>query len=436
MQPTDTPAPPSSWYARTPFFYGWTVVGAAFFTNLIATGVQLWALAVMVVPMLEDLPGWQRGDVYGALTVRFLITAALTPFVGHYIDRRYGATIMMIVGGALAAISTAAIATVHEPWEFMLWFGVLGGIAGPGAAFLVTGAIIPKWFVRKRGKALALSTMGTGAAALLMPPFVAMAVSAVGWRDTWVLLGIATIAITVPLSLLIRRQPEDVGLLPDGVARPAADDSSPAPSDEYSYTRAAAIRLPRTWLMMAAMTLASMSLLGVPANLVPMLRDRGMGLELASLGLTTYGLFSVLARFGWGTVADRTHVRTALMALAVYGAAVTALFVVVGSTTQVLFVLAGATGFAVGGVVVLNPVLWPTYLGRRHLGAIMGVVMPVTSLGGATGPLMMAKVYDWTGSYEIGLLILSGAWAVSGVAMYFARPTPRPAPQPAPLPST
>lgn len=424
MQAPDSSPPSLTWYARMPFYYGWTVVGAAFVTNLIATGVQLWALAVMVVPMLDDLSGWERGDIFGALSIRSVITALLTPFVGRYIDRRYGGTIMMITGGLLAAVSTVAVSTVHEPWEFMLWFGVVGGIAGPGAAFLVTGAIIPKWFVRKRGRALALSTMGTGAAALIMPLMVATAIGSLGWRDTWVLLGVSTAVITLPLSLLIRRQPEDVGLLPDGATNnSSAAKQATAPADERNYTATEALRSPRTWLLVTAMTLASMSLLGVPANLVSMLQDRGMSLEGASLGLTIYGLFSVLARLGWGTVADRTHVRTALIYLAIYGTIVTFLFVALGSSPPVLFVLAGATGFAVGGVVVLNPVLWPTYLGRRHLGAIMGVVMPVTALGGAAGPLVMAKVFDWTGSYEIGLLVLSGAWALSGIAIYFARPT-------------
>lgn len=436
MQPAETAdSPATTWYTRLPFYYGWTVVGAAFFANLIATGVQLWALSVMVVPMLDDLNGWQRGDIFGALALRSIITAALTPFLARYIDRRYGGMVMMIIGAVVAGASTIAVSTVNAPWQFMLWFGVVGGIGGPGAAFIVSGAIVPKWFVRKRGKALALSTMGTGAAALLMPLAVTAILSAAGWRDTWVVLGVAMMVITIPLALLMRRQPEDVGLMPDG-ATVLGIGPSAALAEERSFTASEAMRLPRTWVMALAMMLVSMSLLGVPTNLVPMLRDRGMSLETATLGLTTYGLFSVLARFGWGTLADRTNVRTSLMGLSVYGTVVTAMFVVAGSSNAALFVLAGATGFAVGGAVVLNPMLWPTYLGRRHLGSILGFVMPVTTVGGSIGPLMMAKIFDWTGSYEIGLLVLAGAWALSGVAMYFVGAPGRRAAEPTRLPST
>ncbi len=418
-----------TWYARTPFYYGWGIVGAAFLMNLIATGVQLWSLSVLVVPMVDDL-GWQRGDIFIALTGRSIITALLTPFFGRYIDRRHGGVLLMLSGGVLGAISAAAISTVHAPWQFLFWFGLVGGLAGPGAAYVVSAAIVPKWFIRKRGRALALSTMGTGAAALVMPLVATSLIGAVGWRDTWTVLGIATAVITIPLALLMRRQPEDVGLLPDGESAfdPGTGARRSAAAEEYSFGASEALRQPTTWLIVAAMTLASMSVLGVPSNLVPMLQDRGMSLEGAATGLTIYGLMSMLARFGWGILAERTHVRKAILILSGYAATVTFLFVAAGNGTAILFVLAAGTGFAVGGIVILNPLVWPTYLGRRHLGAILGFVLPITTVGGATGPFMMAKVFDWTGSYELGLVVLAGAWVLCGVAMYFARPFARTAP--------
>jgi len=428
QQPLNVTRRPT-WYARTPFYYGWGIVSSAFLMNLIATGVLLWALSVLVVPMADDL-GWQRGDFFIALTVRSIITAFLTPFFGHYIDRRHGGMLLLLSGGVLGAIAAAGVSTVHAPWQFMFWFGLVGGLAGPGAAYVVSAAIVPKWFVRKRGRALALSTMGTGAGALVMPLVATGLISAVGWRDTWVVLGVATAVITVPLALLMRRQPEDVGLLPDSDRAFDSDTGAPrsVAEEEYSFSASEALRQPTTWLIVTAMTLASMSLLGVPSNLVPMLQDRGMSLEGAATGLTIYGLMSMLARFSWGILAERTHVRKAILILSGYAAIVTFLFVVAGNGSAILFILAAGTGFGVGGIVILNPLVWPTYLGRRHLGAILGFVLPITTIGGSTGPFMMAKIFDWTGSYELGLVVLSGAWVLCGVAMYFARPFARTAP--------
>ena len=277
--------------------------------------------------------------------------------------------------------------------------------------------------------------MGTGAAALVMPLAVTALIGVVGWRDTWLVLGIATVVITLPLSLLMRRQPEDVGLLPDGDDGVDAGGAASRAAQERSFTARQALRMPATWLMAGAMTMASVSILGLPTNLVPMLTDRGLGSEAAAGALTLYGAMSVAARFGWGWVAQRTHVRTAVMLLGVYAAVVTALFLAAGGLTPLLFVLAAGTGFAVGGIVVLNPLSWPTYFGREHVGAILAVVMPVTAIGGSTGPYIMAKAHDWTGDYAIGIAILAVAWALCALLMRFAKPPSRAALTPAPLPA-
>ena len=422
----------ANWYTRTPFYYGWVIIAAAFFANLISTGVQLWSLSVLVVPMLDELADWSRADIFGAMTVRSWIATGGTLLLGRYMDRRYGGMALMVAGGVLGGVSAAMTAFVHEPLEFMLWFGVVGGIAGPGQAYIVSNAIVSKWFVRRRAQALSLSTMGTGAAALVMPLTVTALIATAGWRDTWVVLGIATVVITVPLALLMRRQPEDVGLLPDGDTRADAEAASRA-AREWSFTAREAFRTPTAWLMAGAMGMASISILGLPTNLVPMLTDRGLGSGAAASALTLYGAMSVAARFGWGWVAQRTHVRTAVMLLGVYATGVTALFLVVGGVTPLLFVLAAGTGFAVGGIVVLNPLSWPTYFGREHIGSIMAVAMPITAIGGSTGPYIMAKAFDWTGDYTIGLVILAAAWASCAVLMSFAKPPRGAAVSPAPL---
>ena len=424
-----------AWYVRTPFFYGWAIVAAAFFANLISTGVQLWSLSVLVVPMLDELADWSRADVFGAMTVRSWIATVGTLLLGRYMDRRYGGMALMVAGGVLGGLSAGMAAFAHAPIDFMLWFGVVGGIAGPGQAYIVSNAIVSKWFIRRRARALSLSTMGTGAAALVMPLAVTALIGAAGWRDTWIVLGVATVIITVPLALLMRRQPEDVGLLPDGDEGADADGAASRAAQERSFTARQALRTPTTWLMAGAMTMASVCMLGLPTNLVPMLTDRGLGSEAAAGALTLYGAMSVAARFGWGWVAQRTHVRTAVMLLGVYATVVTSLFLVVGGLTPLLFVLAAGTGFAVGGIVVLNPLSWPTYFGREHVGAIMAVVMPITAIGGSTGPYIMAKAYDWTGDYAIGIGILAAAWAACAALMRFAKPPRRAALTPAPLPA-
>jgi MFS family permease len=162
----------------------------------------------------------------------------------------------------------------------------------------------------------------------------------------------------------------------------------------------------------------------LPTTFVPLFVGRGLTLGEAGAALTAYGVTSTLARFGWGYLLERKGVRLTTMALAAYGAVAIALLVPDLRSVIVAFVLAGIAGYAIGGILVVNPLLWPTYFGRQHLGAINGFVTPVVSMAASSGPLILALIYDSTGSYEAGLLLLVAAWALAIVPLHLARERP------------
>jgi len=422
----------SSWQARLPFYYGWVVVAAAFATNFISTGVMLWSLSVFVGPMTSELDGWRRSDLFGALALRSIITAIGVPFISRFLDRPRGAIVLMALSGVLETGVLVGVSRVNHPGEFVALFGVGGGIAGMAEAWGVSSAIVPKWFVRRRPRAMALSTMGTGAAALVMPLVVTGLIQSLGWRSTWVVLAGATFAIIVPLSLLMVRQPEDVGLHTDGATEAVAREARR--TEDRSFTAGQAFRMPVTWLLVVVLFMTSLNTVGLPANIVPMFASRGFTAEGAALALTLYGLMSVIARFGWGILAERTHVRTSVVALTVYAASVMLLLILAGGNKPALMVLAAATGYAVGGMIVMGPLLWPTYLGRAHLGAINGFMYPITALASSMGPYVLSRIADSTGAYTAGLWLLLAAWLVAGVAMFMARPPAPATASPAPIP--
>ena len=155
----------------------------------------------------------------------------------------------MLAGAVIIGVSLISMKWVDSLWEFYLFYGVLAAIGSLGIGEALTQAILPKWFVRKRGKALGIAVMGGGLGPLLAPLTLHTIMSVVGWRDTWVIMGVVVIVILVPLSFLVRTRPEDIGLLPDGELTPAAEEPSrqqarPQPPDERSLTRGEAIRSP------------------------------------------------------------------------------------------------------------------------------------------------------------------------------------------------
>ncbi len=136
--------PRSHWEGRIPFYYGWVVVGASFVTHFVQVGIQLWALSVFVGPMTSELPHWDRSDIFGAVTVRVLISAAGVPIVSRYMDRRHGAIALSVLASGIGGLALAALSLVEDPWEFLVLLGAVGVIAWVGQMNHRTAGNLPK----------------------------------------------------------------------------------------------------------------------------------------------------------------------------------------------------------------------------------------------------------------------------------------------------
>jgi MFS family permease len=427
----------SSWATRLPFFYGWVIVSVVFLRAFTTAGA-LWTTGILSVAMHDDL-GWSRTIIFAGITLRTLGAAITGVFLGKYMDRTGGARLLATGSSIIAALCLLSIAFVNEPWQFLLIFGVIGGLLGAGPAQLLMGAIVPKWFIRKRGRAMATSTMGTGLAAFLLPPLVALVNESLGWREAWFALGVLAIVLSVLPSLLIRTQPEDMGLLPDGDSErhdaPARGGPPVRVASEYSFTRAEAFRSPTLWLLMLVCIFGMVSPTAFPTNLVPALVEKGFSESTAAISFSLYGLTSFSGRFFWGWLSDRLHIRKTLLIIATYtGVTVPLLLLLPGNLA---LAAGGIAGLGIGGWVGLNQVLWPAYFGRMNIGAITGTVRPLITLSGATGPLYVAALAEHFDSYTVSILVMALSWWLCGMVLFFVRTpkVPEHARQPEPLAS-
>ncbi len=198
-----------------PFYYGWVIVAVVFIAEFVAGGVGTFAVPLFFKPMSDDL-GWSLTLMTGAITAQAVVYAGISPFLGVVLDR-CGARPVMLFGTIFAGVGLILLGRIQEVWHFWaLHAGVgalglheMGGFTGP--------VLVTKWFVRFRGRAMAFATMGTTLGAMVMTPVLGFLITTRGWRETWVLMGIMVILVMVPLTLLfVRRQPEDMGLQPDG----------------------------------------------------------------------------------------------------------------------------------------------------------------------------------------------------------------------------
>jgi len=374
---------------------------------------------VFAVPMRDEL-GWSRSEIFFAVSMRGWIGIVITPLVSRYLDDKNGVRIMTLVGGLMNTASLILISQVHEQWQFLLLFGVIGGVAQT-AQTGITVAIVPKWFIARRASAVLFSTLGGGLAALILPLFLAPLDDEIGWRGGWLVVGLLALMLSTLPTVLLRRQPEDVGLLPDGGQQTRGVSGRPA--QEVSFTRKEAMGTPAFWLLMIGVAFGSLACNGVPTQVTNMFTERGFSLETASIALVAYGFASIGARLVWARVVDRHHLRVVLMILALYGAFAMPVFLIIPDGIGNAGLAYGAlVGFFVGAYIPLHGLVWAVYFGRAQVGAISGAARPLGIVFLSGGPFLLASTRDLFGTYTVGLLLLSVSLLVCVGCLYLARP--------------
>ena len=365
----------------------------------------------------------------GALLARDLVGVAIGPPFGFAVDR-YGPKLLMAGSAVVLGISLMLLSQTREIWQFVLFYGVLGAFGVPGLGYGVVSPTIAKWFIRYRGRATGIATAGLNVGAVAMTPLILFLISSYGWRTAWFWLGFVPWIIVVPPSLLwLRRQPEDMGLLPDGASPDApeggdqegqSDQAETQPLDEASWTVRQAIRAPVFWLLIASEVISGMSIGALIIHRIPYMTDLGFSAAQAGVAFVIYGICAFAAKLAWGFLADRFPTRL-LAVLILVGGAVSILAGVGAANVWQLYATFGALyGLTGGALVVIGPLLWAGHFGRRYQGAIRGVISPFRLVASLGGPMFAALIFDHFGSYDIAFRFCTGYLTVSAVLVWLA----------------
>jgi MFS family permease len=410
------------------FYYGWIIVGVCFLSWLVADAFGFYTFGLYIVPIHKEL-GWSSITITGALTVKMLTSAVIGPFIGYLTDKKYGARILMTGGVLVAGTTTFLISYVQHPWQFYLLYGIIGSLGVIGFGGMVTHTLIAKWFIRMRGRAMGIATLGVSISGLIFIPITQYMIANHGWRDSLRVVG-AMIWCTafLPSLIFIRRRPEDLGLLPDG------DNASRTPgSDEkqfhrieggktkYNYTLRQAIRTKAIWIILAAFNITGLSLNGIMIHFYPYMKDKGISSHVAAASMTAFAACCALVKIPWGLLAEKFPVRYCV--IAVYIGSAAALFILLkGNSSTSVFSYAVIYGMSLGGNMVLREILFADYFGHEYLGAIRGAIMPLNVLCMAASPILAAWLYETTGTYEIPYTLFLCTFIAGTGFMFFAKP--------------
>ena len=407
-------------------YFGWYMIVAATITNMVmGAGLVGYLPGVFLEPMTEEL-GWSRAEFIISFTVGQFVTAATALAIGSHIDRRGGRG-LMLAGTSLTVAALLLTAEVRELWQWVLLRGLIQPIGLGMAGSLVVNVALSKWFVRYRGRAIGIAACGFSLAGIVVPNSLTPVVDAHGWEAGWRVLALVAAVLILPASLMMRRQPEDSGLRPDGRSPDEPAGSAAAERERLDYvtslTRGEALRTSALWLIVVAFGAVGLTLLGLVTQAIPLLTDAGFSRPTAAAMLAVLTVPGLLSRPFWGVAAERVDPRRlASAAFVALGTGV--LVIVLGARAQSLPLVAlgfFAMGSGMAGYVPVQEIMWASFFGRRHLGAVRSSAMPVAIGLGASGPVLVAYYYDRTGGYEGIFVVLSALVLASAALVFLAR---------------
>jgi sugar phosphate permease len=413
-------------HASRGLFYGWVILAAAAVSFFASGPGQSHTFSVFIGPIGDEL-GLSGTAIASAYALATLAAALGLPRLGRFVDR-YGVRRTLVVVALLLGAACAAFGAITGATSLALGFAALRFL-GQGALMLLCATLVAQWFVARRGFAMGLMALGFAASMALHPPLAQWLVDQVGWRQAWLWLGLLTWVILLPLALaVIHDRPEDLGLEPDGGARPhpaspGGEGAAAAASAEAGLTLRAALRTRAFWIVAATLFTPSMVITALFFFQVSIFAAQGLGQAAAARVFAVSGVVMALCMPLVGRALDRFPtpyvLAAALLLLAV--TTVTATRVDDVGTALAYGVLFGANNAA---NITFFGYMWARYFGRRHLGSIQGAGQMIGVVGASAGPLPLAISFDLTGGYQEAMLMLAALPLICAILALFLREPP------------
>jgi len=397
-------------------FYGYTVVAASFFMQAVAVGSMI-SYSVFFKHLLDEF-GWSRAFISGASSMTMFTMGTMGILFGRLNDR-IGPRFILLASGLSLAGGFLLMSRLEVGWQLYVFYGLMVGV-GMSTHDIVTLSTIARWFRRRRGIMTGLVKAGTGMGQFFVPLMASALIAAIGWRSTYVVIGLMVLGVYLVAARLVRRCPEEMGLVPDGI---------PANGEPVLQTDGVllgeALRTPQFWLCCFSFFCVVFGAMTILTHIVMHGTDLGMTEGSAAAVVSTIGVLSIAGRLTIGTISDRVGSRRAfLVCFAVLIVAL--LWLQSASGGWMLFTFAVVYGFAHGGFyTVLSPTVAELFGLRAH-GAIFGIAYFWGTLGGTIGPVVAGRVYDVYQSYRPDFWLLLALAALGMLLMSRVRPVVHP----------
>ena len=407
---------------RLPVFYGWIVLACLCCAGFARQGPAVATLSIFVEPLTREF-GWSRTALSGAVSLGGVLAALVAPLIGPVLDRQ-GSRLVLCAAVMVNGIALMLLSLTGSLGVFYLLFCVARMNWAAPFDLGLYGAL-NNWFVRRRAFASSVATLAQQVGLVAMPLIAQLAMLQQGWRAGWLAIGATTLLVGfVPTWLLMVRRPEDLGLVPDGMAAPTEGEAGAviarSAAAEPAFSRRQALGTASFWLLLLYTALVFPVQAGVSLHQAPYLIECGIDPTIAATIVGTFSALSAVATVACAALPRAVPIRYPLAATGAILTLGILLMLGIRSAGQG-YLAASVFGFGLGALLTLLPVAWADYFGRTHFGAIRGIALSAQVLAQAAGPLLSGVLRDMTGDYQLALQCFAGLAALSVVAALTAR---------------
>jgi MFS family permease len=398
------------------FSHDWVVVGA--FTLVMAGfyGAEI-SFSVFLKPLIAEF-GWTRAGVSGSVsTVEG--TAGLVGILMGTLTDKYGARILIAIGGILGGLGYLLMSQVSSLWQLYLYFGVMVGMCLAGCWTPIM-ATVARLFREKRVLALGIAMSGITVGSMIMPPMTAYFIASYGWRHAYLVLAAIVGLSAIPGVMLLGKNPlQDLGTRDNGQNMKGGELSGEL-TQPREHLALESVKTVPFWMLMITGFATAAGFYFVATHIVAFATDMGIAPTSAALILTFMGAGNILGKLLVGSMAAKIGSRSALFVLLTLQALF--LFLIMRTTSLwMLFALGSVFGFGYGGSSPIRTAMVPEFFGTKSVGAIIGLVGIAWGVGGVVGPFMAGYIFDQSGSYDRAFLSGGLIMIIGMAATYFLK---------------
>lgn len=381
------------------FLENWRVLLAAFIgISVGVSSIYFYSIGIFMKPLAAEF-GWTRADSSLGALIGTTFAAIMVIPTGWLVDR-FGSTKVALISLVLVSLSFFALGHFTTDLTSYLVIIAIMSMLTAGSTPLPFTRLVIMAFQKNRGKALGVILTGTGTGAILLPKLLAPYIAVHGWREGYFALGIVVAAATPIIWWLL------LGAKDSETSKEVNTSSVGSLLNNWRFYHLCLIFL-----------LTALAVLGTVAHFFSMLTDSGLTPQQAGAIASLIGVSVIVGRLVVGFLLDRfraSYITAALFVVASVG------FLILGLGGPAYAKLGAIiTGLAIGAEVDLIAFLISRLFARQIYGLAYGLVYAVFLVGGAIGPYLAGRLYDFSGNYVSWLMTASGLLLTAGLLSLF-----------------